>query len=200
MELLVIGAIILGLNYFSKKGSGAGAVDTTQPSGDIAYGTGGSGLSTANDETAVGSGGGIPVIDDGQDAITVYDDRQWVKVAYKGETLAVPLNDAKRRAMADEISEAAGKLALAMQNNEIPRDNDLVLKLTNKAEFIRALTQSELVNMGEVQTGGSGGTTSGSGTAGGGTANAAFAFSGTPNADRIRRRRQARPSIISKII
>lgn len=195
--LLILGAAIISKLAGNKKEaetveSQSGESLGGSTSGGGAYVTGSEvelgnldAVSTGGTTTASGNNGG--------GTLTVIDDRQFVTVSYNGQKLSVPILYADRVRMADELLQAANELALKMQNGEIPRDNDKVREIVNKAQFIRSLTDQRMAQMSEA----GGGTGTGTTASGLEIDNGALSWSGKPNLRRIQERRRKRPKIVS---
>jgi len=196
--LLILGAAIISKLAGNKKE--AETVESQSGGGNLGGSTSGGGAYVTGSEVelgnldAVSTGGNTTAsVNNGGGTLTVIDDRQFVTVSYNGQKLSVPILYADRVRMADELLQAANELALKMQNGEIPRDNDKVREIVNKAQFIRSLTDQRMAQMSEA----GGGTGTGTSANGLEIDNGALSWSGKPNLRRIQERRRKRPKIVS---
>lgn len=121
-------------------------------------------------------------------------DRRFVSMAYKGQTYAIPTDESERKQMANELFKKAEQMALSIQQGEQTFTREQVLKTTNLAQWIISLTNQMLMSQGANNV---------DNTANAASAddvnNAAFAFAGQPNLERIRKRRNLKPRVVSTL-
>jgi len=119
---------------------------------------------------------------------------RFVLMAYMGQTYAIPTDEAERKQMANELFKKAEQMALSIQQGEQTYTREQVLKTTNLAQWMLSLTNEMLISQGANNVDNKANAASADDVN-----NAAFAFAGQPNLERIRKRRSLKPRVVSTL-